>query len=103
MSGRAGTKRIVTARPTHFMLGAKGRAPSICAEGHPITHKPSTNAWVDRDPFYNTFMVTDPAEYRAIANHIVNEWDVEMLIPAHGDILRGKEFIRDVLTKHFQL
>lgn len=54
-------------------------------------------------PFYNTFMVTDPAEYRAIANHIVNEWDVEMLIPAHGDILRGKEFIRDVLTKHFQL
>jgi len=48
-------------------------------------------------------MVTDKSEYRAIGNHILNEWDVETVIPAHGDILRGKEFIRSVLTKYFQL
>jgi hypothetical protein len=48
-------------------------------------------------------MVTDKSEYKAIANHIVNVWDVETLIPAHGDIMRGKDFIRTVLTEYFQL
>lgn len=48
-------------------------------------------------------MVQDKDEYRAIANHIVNVWEPEMVIPAHGDILRGKDFIKNVLTKHFQL
>ena len=54
-------------------------------------------------PFFNGLMVQDKSEFRAIANHIVNEWEAEMVIPAHGDILRGKDFIRDVLSKHFQL
>jgi len=54
-------------------------------------------------PFFNGFMVTDRGEYNAIADHIVNEWGAEMVIPAHGDILRGKDFVRNVLTKHFQL
>jgi hypothetical protein len=54
-------------------------------------------------PFYSNFMVQDHDEYRAIANHIVNVWDVEMVIPAHGDILRGKDFIHKVLTAHFRL
>ena len=54
-------------------------------------------------PFYTNIMVTDKSEYKAIANHIVNVWDVETLIPAHGDIMRGKDFIRTVLTEYFQL
>jgi hypothetical protein len=54
-------------------------------------------------PFFNNLMVTDKEEYRRIAHHILNVWDVETVIPAHGDILRGKDFIRDVLTRHFQL
>ena len=54
-------------------------------------------------PFFNNFMVTDKSEYRDICLHILNEWDVETVIPAHGDILRGKEFIRSVLTKFFEL
>jgi Domain of unknown function (DUF4336) len=54
-------------------------------------------------PFYNNLMVTDKAEYKAIANHILNVWDVETVIPAHGDIMRGKDFIRSVLTRYFQL
>lgn len=52
-------------------------------------------------PFYNQFMVQDKNEYRAIVDHVLNVWDVEVVIPAHGDILRGKGFIRDVLSKHF--
>lgn len=54
-------------------------------------------------PFFNNFMVTDPAAYKDIANHIVNVWDVETVIPAHGDILRGKDFIRKVFTEYFQI
>ena len=54
-------------------------------------------------PFFNNFMVTDPSQYRAIADHIVNVWDIETVIPAHGDILRGKDFIRKVFTEYFQM
>jgi hypothetical protein len=54
-------------------------------------------------PFFHNYMVTNTSEYQAIAHHIVHVWDVETVIPAHGDILRGKEFIRSVLTKYFQL
>ena len=54
-------------------------------------------------PFFDNFMVTDADQYRQIAHHICNVWDVELLIPAHGDLLRGKDFIRSVLTKHFGL
>jgi hypothetical protein len=54
-------------------------------------------------PFFNNFMVTDPTAYRDICHHILNVWDVETVIPAHGDILRGKDLIRSVLTDFFQL
>jgi hypothetical protein len=50
-------------------------------------------------PFYNNIMVQDRAEYRAIANHIINVWDVELVVPAHGDILRGKKLIQRVLSE----
>jgi hypothetical protein len=54
-------------------------------------------------PFFNAVMVQDKAAYRDIANHIVNVWQPEIVIPAHGDILRGKDFIREVLTKKLGL
>jgi len=54
-------------------------------------------------PFFSSFMVTDRSEYRDICSHILNVWDVETVIPAHGDILRGKDLIRSVLTKFFNL
>jgi hypothetical protein len=54
MSGRAGTKLRVTARPAHFMPLVNGRAPSIWADGQPITHKPSTRACVERDPSFSS-------------------------------------------------
>lgn len=54
-------------------------------------------------PFYNTLMVKDKAEYQRIADHILNVWDVETVVPCHGDILRGKDFIRDVLSRFFDV
>jgi hypothetical protein len=53
-------------------------------------------------PFFNNFMVTDATAYRDICHHILNVWDVETVIPAHGDILRGKDLIRSVLADFFQ-
>ena len=54
-------------------------------------------------PFFRNFMISNPTAYQDIVHHILNVWDVEMVIPAHGDILRGKEFIQGVLKKHFQV
>jgi hypothetical protein len=54
-------------------------------------------------PFFNNFMVTDQSQYRDVVNHILDVWDVETLIPAHGDILRGRTLIRQALREHFQL
>jgi hypothetical protein len=54
-------------------------------------------------PFFKNLMVQDQAAYRDIAHHIVNVWQPEVVIPAHGDILRGKDFIRQVLTEKFGL
>ena len=50
MSGRAGTKFRVTARPAQRWDGWRGRAPSIWEGGQPMTHRPSTRAWVEREP-----------------------------------------------------
>jgi len=30
-------------------------------------------------------------------------WDIRTVIPCHGDILRGKTFIRNILRSHFNL
>ena len=53
-------------------------------------------------PFYKTFMIKDRSKYEKIVEVILNEWDVETLIPAHGDIIRGKEVIREVLSSHLK-
>ena len=54
-------------------------------------------------PLYNGLMVTDQNQYKAIGDHIVNVWDPEIVVPCHGDLLRGKDLIRRVLRKHFQV
>lgn len=51
-------------------------------------------------PFYNNFMVSDKDGYRDITHHILNVWDVETIIPAHGDIVRGKDVCRRILSAH---
>ncbi|KAL3912620.1 MAG: hypothetical protein SGARI_001061 [Bacillariaceae sp.] len=51
-------------------------------------------------PFYKNFMVKNQSYYDEVKKVLLEEWDIETLIPAHGDIIRGKELIRKVLTKH---
>jgi len=54
-------------------------------------------------PFYVNFMIKDEdrSRYNSIVDQIINVWEVETLIPAHGDIIRGKQVIKYVLQKHF--
>ena len=60
-------------------------------------------------PFYLGLMVKSDSkeEFRRIASFISgldkDGWDVETVIPAHGDIIRGKTFCREVLKSHFGL
>lgn len=53
-------------------------------------------------PFYTNLMVKDRDAYECIVDTILNKWDVETVIPAHGDIVRGKPTIQKVLKKHFR-
>lgn len=57
-------------------------------------------------PFYLNLMVKPDSKdrFRNIAAYISgNGWDVHTIIPAHGDIVRGKQFCRNILTTHFNL
>lgn len=58
-------------------------------------------------PFYMNLMVMGDStnQFRDLASFIYGKnggWDVETVIPSHGDILRGKTFIKSVLKNHFQ-
>mmetsp|Transcript_2386 Transcript_2386/g.3626 ORF Transcript_2386/g.3626 Transcript_2386/m.3626 type:complete len:452 (+) Transcript_2386:377-1732(+) len=58
-------------------------------------------------PFYMNLMVK--SDKRQIFNEIArfitcgDDWEVETIIPAHGDIIRGKQVCREVLQKHFNV
>ena len=52
-------------------------------------------------PFFKNLMVKDKEAYQQIVDTILLKWDVETLIPAHGDLIRGKEVIKQVLKNHF--
>lgn len=62
-------------------------------------------------PFYNNLMIKSEQKegYEQIARFITcgdassGGWEVETLIPAHGDIIRGKELCRKVLERHFNI
>ena len=57
-------------------------------------------------PFYMNLMVKKDrrGEFENIARYITcSGWEIETIIPAHGDIVRGKELCRQVLEKHFNI
>jgi len=62
-------------------------------------------------PFYLNLMVKDKKrdDFREIATYISGlessspSWDIETVIPAHGDIVRGNTFTKEVLRGHFDL
>jgi hypothetical protein len=52
-------------------------------------------------PFFENLMVQDKTAYRQLVKHVVDEWDCEIVVPAHGDVLRGKELVRRALGEFF--
>jgi hypothetical protein len=52
-------------------------------------------------PFYKRLMINDKQRYEDVVTMIVDEWETETSIPCHGDVIRGREKIREVLTRHF--
>lgn len=61
-------------------------------------------------PFYLNFMIKNDKrdEFIKIASFICGEgndscWDIETIIPAHGDIVRGATLTKSVLKNHFNL
>lgn len=52
-------------------------------------------------PFYMNLMVQKQPKLQDIVKHILDEWNPTTLIPAHGDVIRGKTLIQNVLQKHF--
>eukprot|EP00986_Skeletonema_menzelii_P004283 scaffold1453_cov140-Skeletonema_menzelii.AAC.6 len=58
-------------------------------------------------PFYMNLMVKNDKRqtFNEIAKYITCGcgWEVETIIPAHGDIIRGKKVCREVLQKHFNV
>ena len=55
-------------------------------------------------PFYQRFMVGSEGERRAKYRKAVEKilsWEVEQIVPCHGDIIRGADLCHRVLSKHF--
>jgi len=62
-------------------------------------------------PFYLNLMIQNKKrdDFKQIAAFISGvdssspSWDIEIVIPCHGDILRGKNFTKEVMRSHFKL
>jgi len=52
-------------------------------------------------PFYMNLMVNEKDKFQQIVRHVTEQWEPETLIPAHGDIVRGRTLIKDTLRRHF--
>jgi hypothetical protein len=48
-------------------------------------------------------MVRGKSNYNEISKVLLDDWDIETVIPAHGDIIRGKELVQEVLVGHLNL
>jgi len=53
-------------------------------------------------PFYKNLMIKDDDKYDEVCKIILDKWDIETLIPAHGDVIRGKDTVRRVLETHLR-
>jgi len=55
-------------------------------------------------PFYKALMVGSGGPRRERFGELVRrvlDWEVEAVVPCHGDVVRGRELCRRVLTEHF--
>jgi len=84
------------------------KIPTLPTERLPEIVVPSgSKAWkfgmdVIFSPFYKKFMVGSQrrVKYEAAVANILS-WEVDQIVPCHGDVIRGRELCREVLTKHF--
>lgn len=51
-------------------------------------------------PFYKNIMIKDKDKYNQIVNKLLS-WDIEVICPCHGDVIRGKQKCIEVLQNHF--
>lgn len=51
-------------------------------------------------PVFNNVMVKDKREFERVKDTIL-AWGAEVVVPSHGDIIRGKEGCEEALLKHF--
>ncbi len=99
--------------PNHFGETGTGsvhqcpKAPAGSATVLPAVPVPwGTSAWkfgMDRvyAPFYRAAMVGPErrARYRAAAARVL-AWEVDAIVPCHGDVIRGADLCRRVLREH---
>jgi Domain of unknown function (DUF4336) len=52
-------------------------------------------------PFYKNFMIRDEESYSMMVSTVLDNWKPELIIPCHGDLIRGKDTARSTLTQHF--
>ena len=87
-------------------------APNIVNDAIPTGSRLWGKVGMDRlfQPFYNNFMIR--RDKRRKFNDIVKYmtscgdgggWDIETIIPCHGDIIRGRSLCRKVLRRHFSM
>jgi len=87
------------------------RTPLIEKTLPPVAVPSGTKLWkfgMDKVylPFYKNIMVGRFGHRRERYNKIIDEmlsWDVEVIAPCHGDLIRGKELCSKVLAEHFAL
>eukprot|EP00529_Nitzschia_sp_RCC80_P031727 CAMPEP_0113459100 /NCGR_PEP_ID=MMETSP0014_2-20120614/10272_1 /TAXON_ID=2857 /ORGANISM="Nitzschia sp." /LENGTH=357 /DNA_ID=CAMNT_0000350661 /DNA_START=355 /DNA_END=1428 /DNA_ORIENTATION=+ /assembly_acc=CAM_ASM_000159 len=52
-------------------------------------------------PFYKNLMIRDKDSYSKMVSTVLDEWEPELIVPCHGDVIRGKDTVRSILSKHF--
>lgn len=86
-----------------------GRIPSFGVPGDPVSTSLGTKLWkfgMDKVywPFYQKYMVGLEGERRTKYNAAVSKllsWEIETIVPCHGDIVVGKELSAKALKMHF--
>eukprot|EP01036_Dinobryon_divergens_P027843 gene27843-36683_t len=95
-----GTQHICSKAPTPLLPG--GRLPAVQVPKGTMLWKLGMDKvyW----PFYQRFMVGKRNDRREKYNDVVRKilsWDIEVIVPCHGDVIKGQQLCRRILTEHF--
>jgi hypothetical protein len=97
--------------PTSFSSFSSSSSPFSSLSLPSVPMPTGSSAWkfgMDKVylPFYKSLMVGKTGPRRQRLESIVNtvllkEWDIENIVPCHGDVIRGPELCQRVLREHF--